>query len=343
MPVVTKLFDAAQTGLTRSALNEPVIMSDGFWGELRVFLAVAKFGSLTRAGLALRVSTPTISRRVKRLQDHLKAQLVVLSGGGAKLTPDGRRLAQALVDLDLRVYEIAHDFRQKAGSLRGIVRLSVTEGLAGVFLASKMAEFNQRYPDIELHLKTPINLTDMRENKVDLMIGYDDAANGEMSAEPLGYLHLIPVASESYLSRNGIPEKGRLERHLFVDSHFYQARNEIWQGWQSLVAQGRRVGECDSSLSYGMAIISGLGIGLLGNYVLADRSLRPLHLGVHVRVPIFLIGLRERLSARPVRIVRDWVADTFSAGNPCFSPELNLETSPQTPFVQTMHVLRGAR
>lgn len=335
-------FDPNQKGLMRSALDEPVILSGGFWEELRVFLAVAKFGSFARAGSFLGKSTPTISRQVKRLQDQLKVQLVVLSATGAKLTPDGRRLAQALADLDLRVFEIAHDFRSRAGEPQGIVRLSVTEGLAGVFLASRMADFNQSYPRIELHLKTPINLSDMRENMVDLMIGYQDATNAEILAEQLGYLHLVPIASEAYLGRHGIPEKGSLSDHLFVDSHFYQARTGIWDGWQSLVAQGRRVGECDSSLSYGMSVISGLGIGLLGNYVLADRLLRPLSLGVHVRVPIYLLGLRERLSSRPVAIVRNWVAETFSAKNPWFAPELNLEHAPQTPFVQTMHILRGA-
>ncbi|MCO4055734.1 MAG: LysR family transcriptional regulator [Bosea sp.] len=336
-----KPFEIGQDGLVKSALEDPVILSGRFWDELRVFLAVAKLGSFAKAGDALGMGTATVSRHVKRLQDQLRAQLIVAGRTGSKLTPDGASLARALSELDHKVFSIASNFRTNNRDVEGTVRVSVTEGLAGVFLASKLAAFHAIWPGICLHLKTPINLMSLRENRADMMVGFEPVEASDIACVPLGHLHLIPIASEQYIRRNGAPKLGDLSHHVFVDSQFYQARTGMWTEWQYLMAQGRVSANCDSSLSYASAVLGGLGIGLLGNYTLSDSTLRHLMLGVHVSVPIYLLGLTERLEARPVRVVADWLADTFGPHNPWFAEELNLRPDTPTSFLAVMGALLG--
>ncbi len=72
-------FEQSQGGLFRSSLDDPLLLSGGFWEELRVFLAVAKSGSFAKAAAVLGVSIPTVSRSVRRLQDQLQVQLVTVS------------------------------------------------------------------------------------------------------------------------------------------------------------------------------------------------------------------------------------------------------------------------
>ena len=55
--------------LNKSPLDEETLLSGQFWGELRVFLAVAKTKSFNRAAEITNTSQPTVSRQVKRLQD----------------------------------------------------------------------------------------------------------------------------------------------------------------------------------------------------------------------------------------------------------------------------------
>jgi DNA-binding transcriptional LysR family regulator len=334
-------FEIGQNGLLKTALDDPVILSGGFWNELRVFLAVGKLGSFAKAGNYLGVSTATVSRQVKRLQDQLKAQLVVSGRTGSRLTSDGESLARALADLDYKVFSIAGNFRSSRRNVEGTVRVSVTEGLAGIFVASKLAAFHQRWPGVAIHLKTPINVMSLRENRADLMIGFEPVVASDISCEALGYAHLVPIASEKYLRRVGLPSLENVAEHLFVDSHFYQAKTGMWKGWQDLMSQGRVVAECDSSLSYASSVLGGLGIGLLGNYTLSDSSLRHLELGVHVSVPLYLLGLAERLEARPVQIVADWLSDTFGQQNPWFAASLNLQPDAPTPFLSVMRALLG--
>ena len=93
-------FDGSQRMLAQNPLDDPRLLSGPFWGELRVFLAVAKAKSFNRAARQLGMSQPTVSRQVRRLQDVMGSQLVVSSANDIMLTDKGIELAQALIALD---------------------------------------------------------------------------------------------------------------------------------------------------------------------------------------------------------------------------------------------------
>lgn len=338
---MTRPFELSQDGLQKTALDDPVLLSSGSWDELRLFLAVAKLGSFARAGICLGLSTATVARQVKRLQDRLRTQLILPGRTGSRLTEEGLALAKALAELDHKMFSIASNFRSDANRVEGAVRVSVTEGLAGVFLASKLAQFHAKWPGITVHLKTPINVSSLRENSADLMIGFEPVASSDISCSSMGYLHLIPIASERYLRERGMPSDHDLSGHVFVDSPFYQAKTGMWTQWRSTISRGRIAADCESSLSYASAVIGGLGIGLLGNYTLSENTLRAVGLPIHIRVPLFLIGLTERLEARPVRVVERWLAETFGVQNPWFSHDLKAPTDGSTGFMKVMGTLLG--
>ncbi len=54
----------------------------------------------------------------------------------------------------------------------------------------------------------------------------------------------------------------------------------------------------------------------------------PLEIDVRISVPLFLIALTERLQARPVRLVFDWLSEVFGGNNPWFSDEFRLNNPP---------------
>jgi hypothetical protein len=79
-----------------------------------------------------------------------------------------------------------------------------------------------------------------------------------------------------------------------------------------------------------MLVKAGLGIGLVGSYGVLEPAAVPLELGVRISVPIFLLALTERLNARPVRLVFDWLSDVFGPGNPWFRDEFKLNNPPSS-------------
>jgi hypothetical protein len=79
-----------------------------------------------------------------------------------------------------------------------------------------------------------------------------------------------------------------------------------------------------------------LGIALLGTYTLADPVAIPLDLDVHIALPIHLLAMTDRLQAKPVRLVFDWLSSLFSPSSKWLAPELNLHDLPKETFAATL-------
>jgi DNA-binding transcriptional LysR family regulator len=324
-------FDPDQPHLVPSPLDGTDILSGQFWGELRVFLAVAKAKSFNRAADLLNTSQPTVSRQVKRLQDMMGSQLFVPTQHGVKLTAKGQALAQALTSLDHSLFALTNDLKAEAQQAEGIVRISITDGLNTFFVAPAISAFGAKHPKIRLHLKSLANVISLRENQTDMMIGFGPIEARDITYRRLGQLHFVPVVAKSYIQRYGIPTRANLAQHLFLQSEFYAAKKGLWNGWNTAVGQGRIVHSCDNSMAYGMLVKAGLGIGLLGSYTVLEPDAVPLDLDVKVSLPLYALALTERLNARPVSLVFDWLCEIFWPANPWFNPEFRLNP-PSTRF-----------
>jgi DNA-binding transcriptional LysR family regulator len=125
-----------------------------------------------------------------------------------------------------------------------------------------------------------------------------------------------------------LPTRNNLEQHLFIQSEYYLAKTGLWDGWQQAVSRGRVAHYCDNSFAYGMLVKAGHGIGMLGSYTLMEPCAVPLEIGLRISVPLYLIAFTERLNARPVRLVFDWLSDIFGSNNPWFGDEFKLNNPP---------------
>src|SRR5437667_5694782 len=109
------------------------------WDDTRIFLAVARHGSLRAAGRALGLSQPTVGRRLAAFEETFGGPTLFdrlpeglrLNAAGEALMPAAERLESAALALERR--------RAAASpALSGTVRVSVGE-LAGGFLARSLA------------------------------------------------------------------------------------------------------------------------------------------------------------------------------------------------------------
>lgn len=274
------------------------------------------------------MSQPTVSRQVKRLQDLMGSQLIVATKHGVFLTDRGERLAQSVCRLDEQLFALSSGIKSKLGDEEGIVRVSITDALCAIFVAHELESFSKRHPKIHVDLKTPFNVTDLRENQTDIMIGFKAGDSHELLFQPLGHLHFIPMASRGYVQDRGLPTRSALDQHSFIQSDFYSAKTGLWDSWTELCAQGTISHSCDHPFAYGMLVKSGLGIGLLASYTVLEPTAVPLNLDVHISVQMFIIAVAERLQSRPVRLVFDWLSSVLGPENPWFGKELMLDVAP---------------
>jgi DNA-binding transcriptional LysR family regulator len=325
-------FRTGTPSISKLAIEDGNLLSGRYWGELRTFLAVAKAKSLNRAADELGVSRMTAGREIRRLQDAIGAQLVVFSKTGAALTRRGEELARSLQRFDQEIYALTNDLRAEIRQAEGAVRLSVTDGIGIIFVVPGLKQLAQSFPRIRIELKSPQNYLSLAENRTDLMVGFAHEDHQDMTSVRMGTFHYLPIVSRSYVERKGLPTLDNLQRHQFIDSDRYSSKVEIWSPWRSLVARGTISHSCDAPITYGMMVKSGLGIGLLGNFNVLEPALVPLDLDCAIAIPLFLTALTERLQARPVRIVFDFVLSLLGADNPWFAKKMNLDASRGSPF-----------
>lgn len=117
---------------------------------LRVIEAVAKAGTLTRAGTALGLSQPAISYQLRRAEEHLGVQLFIRHRGGCLPTPAGevllRALLPALAQIDAGIAEAQAMARAPA------LRILTDFGFAGLWLMPRLARFRAEHPEIEVQI-----------------------------------------------------------------------------------------------------------------------------------------------------------------------------------------------
>lgn len=311
--------------VSKRALEGERLLTGAYWAELRMFLGLAKAGSINAAARELGVGKFTISRQIQRLQDLLGTPLVTISKVGTALTDEGRSLVDLLQRFDVELQSITDDLRGTPGQLSGSVRVAVTDGLGLTVITPALPAFQARHPDIQIHLKTPTNMRSLRENAVDMMIGFSSEEGTDLTQLRLGTAHMLPFASLDYIDQHGEPALDDIGRHRFVNSERYTSQRGPWSAWNALAEQGQTAYLADAAMTYAMLVKMGLGIGLVPSFNALEPSVKSLSLGVEVALPIWAVAVKARLRARHVREVFAFLCELFGPDNPWFAPEIRLD------------------
>ncbi|MHB1861668.1 MAG: LysR family transcriptional regulator [Gemmatimonadaceae bacterium] len=122
--------------------------------DLLVVLAViARERSFTRAAAVLGISQPSISARVRRLEQRVGEPVFERLGRGVRLTPTGETL-RAAADRALALAQDADQLWHGLGAQsRGYVRLAASTTIAGYVLPAALAAFRRTHPDIEIEVR----------------------------------------------------------------------------------------------------------------------------------------------------------------------------------------------
>ncbi|SDV49680.1 LysR substrate-binding domain-containing protein [Chitinasiproducens palmae] len=120
--------------------------------QLRVFVAVADRGHLTRAADALALTPAAVSAAIRALERRYDVQLFDRVGRGIVLTAPGAAfLEQARATLaNAQATELA--LQEMSGTGRGRVRVHASQTIASYWLPQRLIAFRQRYPALELAL-----------------------------------------------------------------------------------------------------------------------------------------------------------------------------------------------
>jgi DNA-binding transcriptional LysR family regulator len=138
------------------------------WSDLRIFLAIARTGTLGAAARSLGLSQPTAGRRLRALETAVGHTLFQRTAEGFILTDEGN----AVLEHAERMEEEALAFQRRlAGSdmqLEGMLRLSSSDWFGIHMLAPVLAEFGEQHPKVCVELLSDARLYSLPRREADL-------------------------------------------------------------------------------------------------------------------------------------------------------------------------------
>jgi len=120
--------------------------------HLRIFEAVARHGSISRAAGELHLTQPAVSMQMKQLEEQIGLPLVEQIGRRICLTEAGQMLRVHACDIAGRMAHLNASMEQFRGLERGLLRLAVVS-TANYYLPALIAEFNARHPGVRISLQ----------------------------------------------------------------------------------------------------------------------------------------------------------------------------------------------
>jgi len=243
------------------------------WDKLRVFHAVAEAGSFTHAGEELNLSQSAVSRQVSALEEELQVPLFHRHARGLALTEQGQLLYRTAHDVFAKLALTQAMLQDSKSKPSGELRVTTTVAFGSTWLAPRMREFLDLYPDIQLSL-----ICDDRE--VSLSIGEADVAirmtpphQSDLVQRRLFTVHIHVYASPDYVERRGAPTSLEdVNNHSMVvygDEAPPSLRGANWLMTAGLAPDTSRKPVLQVNNIYGVlqAVESGLGIAALPDYL----------------------------------------------------------------------------
>src|SRR3990167_9295207 len=187
------------------------------WDKLRVFHAVASVGSFTKATETLNISQSAISRQINILEEELGTSLFKRVARGLILTEAGVALRDTVVSVFSKLEMTRATIEELKEYPRGYIQVATTLAFGSLWLAPRLQEFLDQYPEVEVELLLKDEEVDLNMREADLGITALPINSPDLiHSEPISYRFRI-YASKSYLEQYGTPQKPEdLDHHRLI-------------------------------------------------------------------------------------------------------------------------------
>jgi DNA-binding transcriptional LysR family regulator len=287
------------------------------WDDARIFLAVARESSFSKAAKRLAVQHSTVSRRIRLLEQQLGTPLVERKPAGYVLTEAGEELKQSACRIENEILSFESAVGGQAEDIAGELRVTAIANMASTVLMPYFARFSTAYPRIELSVQVTNDSVRLSEREADVAIRQTNKPS-----ETLIGTRLTTVASAVYGARDFCADVNSglaAEKWIGVDCCDYH-RTWTKQAWPQADHEFY-VDETSLTLA---AMKEGLGVGFLPCFLGdSDPDL------VRFREPekqhelgLWLLYHRDLRNTKRVTLFRDHMQREIKQSTPLFKGSL---------------------
>ena len=288
-------------------------MQEMDWDDLRMFCDAAEGPTLAAAARRLGVSIATVARRISALESALGVRLLDRARNGVTLTTQGRVVlarARAAAAAMEDVGRLATALR--ASAWPDPIRVSATEPIISEILAPALPALLAAAPEIRVDLTSTNEVVRIAAREADIAVRFARPIGDSLIVRRLPGFDLGLFAAKSYLGdRQPADLDLTRERLLGFDDSYGRIAEVVWMEQSGLGAA--IVARSSSTRALINAAVAGAGIAPVAR--LFARA-RPTLVEIPTRLPIprrpaWLVSHRDLRQARPVRMVREWIVETF--------------------------------
>lgn len=190
----------------------------------RIFCQVVKSGTFSEAARVLRVTQPTVSQQISKLESVVETKLFERVGHDIHLTHVGREFYQFASDVLERTDGFSESLRNQRSLPSGLVRYAMPESCQWTPHYRRIMSQIREFPDIRFEigiLPNDLIVKGLLEGELDFGFTVGDRLNPELRFEKFGDERYSAVASDSDFFEP------------FQSADFTQLRLISFPGWES--------------------------------------------------------------------------------------------------------------
>lgn len=294
-------------------MNKQILIKerDVDWNGFKVFLAVARAGSLSGAAKQLSVNHSTVFRRLNALEEEMGGRLFERFQHSYQLTALGEEvqtLAKAIENSfnDIERHVVGKDIQPK-----GRVSLTAPNNIAYHYLPGYLDDFKQMYPDIQVDLIVSNYDFNLDSREADIAIRASSKPPEHLVGKQIASIAWSVFASPQYLNAHQTPKNfNELHQHTLIGACEFLTKLAPFKLMETSFLSQIHVRSNDLvSMSY--LAQAGQGLAFLPNDQARPGLIKLFDLGSEMTSQLWLLTHPDLRKLARVKLLMRYLSDCF--------------------------------
>lgn len=285
-----------------------------------LFVRTVESKSFSQAARTFGLTPSAVSKQISKLEDRLGVQLLKRSTRSLALTDIGALYFERARRIMEEVEEAQAIVTGSNAEPQGLLRVNVPTSIGQMEVAPAIPAFLRRYPKVKIALKTSDQETELHQDGPDIALWIGEFNDTRFVSRKLLSNARLVCGTPEYFKVHGEPKTLKdLARHNCLTNPTYHP-NEVWPFTKNGRHHPVRVSGnlvTDNYLVLLTGVLSGLGISLLPQYLVASRLREGALKAVLTRYKtiensVFVLYPRARYPSPKVQAFLKFLQDHFS-------------------------------
>lgn len=186
---------------------------------IEIFVAVAEEAGFAPAARRLRISSPSVTRAVAGLEEHLGVQLLERTTRVVRTTEVGAQFLEEGRQLLMQLQAAEESAAGVNAAPQGRITVTAPTMFGRMFVTPAIVDYLNRYSKTEVTTHFVDRVVDLIEEGIDVGVRIGQLPDSSMYSREVGFVTHQLCASPDYLHTSGKPgDPGELKNHCLVAS-----------------------------------------------------------------------------------------------------------------------------